>query len=45
LITPLMGLASVHFGIGKAIVVPFLCFIFVAYYGLKGYKEKTEAID
>lgn len=45
LITPLMGLASVHFGIGKAIVVPFLCFIVVAYYGIKGYKEKTEAID
>jgi len=38
-------LASVHFGIDKAIVVPFLCFIFVAYYGLKGYKEKTEAIN
>jgi Fucose permease len=45
LITPVMGLVSVHFGIGKAIVVPLLCFIFIAYYGLKGYKEKTEAID
>lgn len=45
LITPLMGLVSVHLGIGKAIVVPFLCFIVVAYYGIKGYKEKTEAVD
>jgi len=36
---------SVHFGIGKAIVVPLLCFAMVAYYGIKGYKEKTEAID
>jgi len=45
LITPIMGLVSVHFGIGKAIVVPLLCFAMVAYYGIKGYKEKTEAID
>ncbi len=45
LITPIMGLVSVHFGIGKAIVVPLVCFIVVFYYGLKGYKEKTEAID
>jgi FHS family L-fucose permease-like MFS transporter len=45
LITPIMGLASVHFGIGKAIVVPFLCFLVVAYYGVKGYKEKAEVID
>jgi len=45
LITPVMGLVSVHFGIGKAIVVPLLCFLIVAYYGVKGYKEKTEAID
>lgn len=45
LITPIMGLASVHFGIGKAIVVPLICFTVVAYYGIKGYKEKTEAID
>jgi len=45
LITPIMGLVSVHFGIGKAIVVPLICFVMVAWYGLKGYKEKTEAID
>jgi len=45
LITPLMGLVSVHLGIGKAIVIPFLCFVVIAYYGIKGYKEKTEAID
>ena len=43
LITPLMGLVSVHFGIGKAIVIPFLCFIVVAYYGIKGYKEKGRS--
>jgi len=45
LITPLMGLVSVHFGIGIAIVVPLICFAVIAYYGIKGYKEKTEAID
>ena len=45
LITPIMGLVSVHFGIGKAIVIPLVCFMMVAYYGIKGYKEKTEAID
>jgi FHS family L-fucose permease-like MFS transporter len=45
LLTPIMGLVSVHFGIGKAVIVPLTCFIVVAYYGLKGYKEKTETID
>jgi len=45
LITPIMGLASVHFGIGKAIVIPFVCFAVIAYYGIKGYKEKAETID
>jgi len=45
LITPLMGLTSVHFGIGKAIIIPLIGFVVVAFYGLKGYKEKTEAID
>jgi FHS family L-fucose permease-like MFS transporter len=45
LITPVMGLVSVHFGIGNSIVVPLICFVVVAYYGLKGYKEKTETID
>lgn len=45
LITPFMGLVSVHFGIGNSIVVPLICFVAVAYYGLKGYKEKTEVID
>jgi L-fucose:H+ symporter permease len=45
LITPIMGLASVHFGIGNAVIVPLLCFCVVAYYGVKGYKEKTEVID
>jgi MFS transporter, FHS family, L-fucose permease len=45
LITPVMGLVSVHFGIGKAIVVPLACFAVIAYYGIKGYKEKTETID
>ncbi|HEY6913091.1 MAG TPA: glucose/galactose MFS transporter, partial [Paludibacter sp.] len=45
LITPVMGLVSVHFGIGIAIVVPLICFAVVTYYGIKGYKEKTEAID
>lgn len=45
LITPVMGLVSVHLGIGKAIMVPLVCFTVIAYYGFKGYKEKTEAID
>lgn len=43
LITPLMGLASHSFGIDKSVIVPLICFIIVALYGLKGYREKSEA--
>ncbi|WP_163711415.1 L-fucose:H+ symporter permease [Mangrovibacterium lignilyticum] len=42
LLTPVMGLVSVYFGIGNAIVIPLICFAFIAYYGMVGYKEKTE---
>lgn len=45
LITPVMGLVSVHFGIGNAVAVPLICFFVIAYFGLKGYREKTENLD
>jgi FHS family L-fucose permease-like MFS transporter len=41
LITPLMGLVSHHFGIAKSVIVPFICFVAVAFYGLNGYKSSN----
>jgi len=43
LITPIMGLVSVHFGIGHAVIVPLICFVVIAYFGFIGYREKNEA--
>ncbi|MFM2291368.1 MAG: hypothetical protein RIS29_1181 [Bacteroidota bacterium] len=45
LITPIMGLVSVHFGIGNAVVVPMVCFAVIAYFGIRGYREKSEKLD
>lgn len=42
LLTPVMGLVSVYFGIGKAVIVPLVCFVVIAYYGMVGYREKAE---
>jgi FHS family L-fucose permease-like MFS transporter len=43
LITPLMGFVSHNFGVAKSVLVPLFSFGVVAYYGFKGYKDKTEA--
>jgi fucose permease len=38
-----MGAVSDLAGIANSLVVPLLCFVFVAFYALKGYKEKVES--
>ncbi|MTK53002.1 L-fucose:H+ symporter permease [Paludibacter sp.] len=42
-LTMLMGAVSDLAGIANSLVVPLLCFVFIAFYALKGYKEKVEA--
>lgn len=41
-LTLVMGRVSDLSGIANSLIVPLLCFGFIAYYGLKGYKEKSE---
>jgi FHS family L-fucose permease-like MFS transporter len=43
ILTMLMGAVSDLAGIANSLVVPLLCFVFVAFYALKGYKEKVES--
>ncbi|MCU0397964.1 MAG: L-fucose:H+ symporter permease [Cyclobacteriaceae bacterium] len=38
---PIMGLIADDIGIQEAFIVPFLCFLFVIYYGWKGYVPKS----
>lgn len=38
---PIMGLIADGVGIQQAFIVPFVCFLFVIYYGWKGYVPKT----
>jgi MFS transporter, FHS family, L-fucose permease len=38
---PIMGLIADGVGIQEAFIVPFVCFLFVIYYGWKGYIPKT----
>ena len=38
IIPPLMGLLSVSIGLKAALILPLLCFLFVVFYGAKGYK-------
>lgn len=42
ILTMLMGAVSDLAGIANSLVVPLLCFVFIAFYALKGYKEKVE---
>ena len=42
-IPPLFGLLADHVGYQYAFVIPILCYIFVAYYGLSGYKPESKA--
>jgi FHS family L-fucose permease-like MFS transporter len=37
-IPPLFGLIADHMGIQHAFVLVIICYVFVAYYGLSGYK-------
>ena len=39
-IPPLFGLLADHFGIQHAFVLPIVCYLFIAYYGLSGYKVR-----
>lgn len=40
-LTLAMGRLSDVAGIANSLLIPLLCFIFVAYYGIKGYKDKA----
>ncbi len=40
---PLMGLMADRIGIQQSFIIPFFCFLFVIYYGLKGYKTQPLA--
>jgi FHS family L-fucose permease-like MFS transporter len=40
-LTLAMGRLSDLAGIANSLLIPLLCFIFVAYYGIKGYKDKV----
>ncbi|GAT63111.1 L-fucose:H+ symporter permease [Paludibacter jiangxiensis] len=42
-LTMLMGAVSDLAGIANSLIVPLLCFVFIAFYALKGYKEKVES--
>jgi L-fucose:H+ symporter permease len=42
-LTMIMGAVSDAAGIAHSLVVPMLCFIFIAFYALRGYKEKSES--
>ncbi len=41
-LTLVMGSVSDIAGIAKSLIVPLLCFVFIAFYAFKGYREKTE---
>jgi MFS transporter, FHS family, L-fucose permease len=43
LIPPLFGVLADHIGIQYAFVIPIFCYLFVAYYGLSGYKPGRQA--
>ncbi|MDP4271884.1 MAG: L-fucose:H+ symporter permease, partial [Bacteroidota bacterium] len=42
-LTMVMGAVSDVAGIAHSLIVPMLCFIFIAFYALRGYKEKSES--
>jgi FHS family L-fucose permease-like MFS transporter len=41
-IPPLFGYLAVRLGYQHAFVLPILCYLFVAYYGLSGYKPSRS---
>jgi FHS family L-fucose permease-like MFS transporter len=44
-IPPLFGLMADKFGIQAAFVLPIICYLYVAYYGLSGYKPTRHAVQ
>lgn len=40
-IPPLFGLMADHMGIQHAFVLPIICYLFIAYYGISGYKTDS----
>jgi FHS family L-fucose permease-like MFS transporter len=40
-VPPIMGLIADNIGIQQSFFVPFICFLFVVYYGLSGYKHRN----
>jgi FHS family L-fucose permease-like MFS transporter len=42
-IPPLLGFLADKVGIQQAFVLPIICYIYIAYYGLSGYKP-TRAV-
>ena len=42
-IPPLFGLLADHIGIQHAFVLPILCYLFITYYGISGYKPSRDA--
>jgi FHS family L-fucose permease-like MFS transporter len=45
IIPPLFGLMADKFGIQAAFVLPIICYLYVAYYGLSGYKPTRPAVN
>jgi FHS family L-fucose permease-like MFS transporter len=39
-IPPLFGLMADHMGIQRAFVLPIICYLFITYYGISGYKPR-----
>jgi FHS family L-fucose permease-like MFS transporter len=42
IIPPIMGLISDHSGIKMAFIAPLVCYVYVLYYGVKGYMVKNK---
>jgi len=42
IIPPIMGLISDHSGIRMAFIAPLVCYVYVLYYGVKGYMVKNN---
>ena len=42
LIPVLMGYGADHFGIHRSLALPLVCYFFIIYYGLRGYRIKPQ---
>jgi len=41
-IPPLFGVMADHLGIQHAFILPIICYLFITYYGLSGYKPSRD---